>query len=115
MIREGQIVLFRFPQTDQAAGKLRPALVLRQAPGRHDDWLVCMISTQLDQAVTGFDETLRASDADFQSSGLREESVLRITRLAVVNRTVLLGAIGNVSSVRLQRIQNCLADWIRGK
>ena len=33
MIAEGQIVLFRFPQTDQEAGKLRPALVLRRLPG----------------------------------------------------------------------------------
>lgn len=27
MTAEGQIVLFAFPQTDQAAGKLRPALL----------------------------------------------------------------------------------------
>jgi hypothetical protein len=26
MIREGQVVLFRFPQTNLATGKLRPAL-----------------------------------------------------------------------------------------
>jgi hypothetical protein len=29
MIAEGQIVLFRFPQTDQHSGKLRPALIVR--------------------------------------------------------------------------------------
>jgi len=51
VIRAGQVVLFRFPQADQAAGKLRPALVLRQAPGRHNDWLVCMISLQLDAEI----------------------------------------------------------------
>ena len=28
MITEAQIVLFRFPQTDQAEAKLRPAIVL---------------------------------------------------------------------------------------
>ena len=28
MIKEGQIVLFRFPQTDLQEAKLRPALVL---------------------------------------------------------------------------------------
>jgi len=33
MIAEGQIVLFRFPQTDQTKGKLRLALVIRQLPG----------------------------------------------------------------------------------
>ena len=49
MIDEGQIVLFNFPQTDQKIGKLRPALVLRRLPGRFDDWLICMISSQLHQ------------------------------------------------------------------
>jgi hypothetical protein len=32
MIREGQIVLFKFPQTDLPPGKLRLALVLRKVP-----------------------------------------------------------------------------------
>jgi mRNA interferase MazF len=32
MISEGQIVLFKFPQTDQKEGKLRPALILRELP-----------------------------------------------------------------------------------
>ena len=40
MILEGQIVLFRFPQTDQKDGKIRPALILRKLPGKFDDWLI---------------------------------------------------------------------------
>jgi len=51
MISEGQVVLFRFPQTDQTAGKLRPALVLRRLPGQRNDWLICMISSNLYQEV----------------------------------------------------------------
>jgi hypothetical protein len=39
MIRDSQIVLFTFPRTDQEGGKLRPALVIRQLPGGHNDWL----------------------------------------------------------------------------
>jgi len=34
MITKGQIVLFKFPQTDQKEGKLRPALILRELPGK---------------------------------------------------------------------------------
>ena len=49
MIAEGQIFLFKFPQTDQQEGKLRPALVLRELPGKYNDWLICMISSQLHQ------------------------------------------------------------------
>ena len=36
MIQEGQITLFAFPQTDQAAGNLRPALVLRSLSGPYN-------------------------------------------------------------------------------
>jgi mRNA interferase MazF len=39
MKQAGQIVLFRFPQTDLVEGKLRPALLLGKLPGEYDDWL----------------------------------------------------------------------------
>ena len=62
MISEGQITLFKFPQTDQQAGKLRPALVLRKMPGRYDDWLICMISFKLHQKIQELDEVITAKD-----------------------------------------------------
>jgi mRNA interferase MazF len=98
MTAEGQTVLFKFPQTDQLVGKLRPALVIRRVPGQYDDWLVCMISSRLEHEITGFDEVLRLGDADFDKSGLRVTSLLRIGRLAVVNKDVLVGQIGEIDS-----------------
>jgi len=113
VIREGQVVLFRFPQTDQTAGKLRPALVLRRLPGPHDDWLICMISSQLDQKVPDFDEVMRPGDGDFVGSGLKAASLVRVSRLAVVAGRLLLGSVGEVSAHRLSRIRKSLAEWIR--
>ncbi len=112
MIRAGQLVLFHFPATDQTAAKLRPALVLRKLPGPFDDWLTCMISTQLGQQVPGFDELITASDSDFALSGLKVASVVRVTRLAVVHRSILRGAIGTIAPDRLRRIQTCLGQWL---
>jgi mRNA interferase MazF len=40
MKQVGQIVLFRFPQTNLEEGKLRPALLLAKLPGEYDDWLI---------------------------------------------------------------------------
>ncbi|MFH1739171.1 MAG: type II toxin-antitoxin system PemK/MazF family toxin [bacterium] len=85
MIREGQFVLFHFPQTSQLSGKLRPALVLRQVPGSHDDWLVCMVSTQLRHEISGVDEIIDVVDPDFGDTGLKNTSLIRVTRLAVVS------------------------------
>jgi len=115
VIHEGQIVLFRFPQTNRDVGKLRPALVLRKLPGRYDDWLICMISSQLTQTVPGFDEVVSFTDPDFAVSGLKTESTIRISRLAVVDKFILCGAIGTIAPERLSRIKTGLANWIAGR
>ena len=49
----GQVALLGFPQANLAVGKLRPVLVLARVPGRHDDWLVCILSSQMHQAIEG--------------------------------------------------------------
>lgn len=114
MIQEGQVVLFRFPQTDQTLGKLRPALVIRRLPGPHDDWLICMISSQLSQQISEFDQIIAEKDIDFKQSGLKTSSVIRISRLAVVNKSVLLGSVGNISIKRLDLIKSKISDWVKG-
>jgi mRNA interferase MazF len=112
MKQAGQIVLFRFPQTDLEAGKLRPALLLSKLPGEYDDWLICMVSSQTHHAVPEFDEIVREEDSDFISSGLKVSSVIRVGRLAVVEGEVLLGAIGQIGPERLVRIKRHLAEWL---
>ncbi len=112
MRRAGQITLFRFPQTDLASGKLRPALLLGQLPGPYDDWLVCMVSSQLRQYLDGFDELVAENDDDYQASGLRASSVIRVGRLAVVEGAIFVGGVGEISSDRLNRIRKRLATWL---
>jgi len=94
MKQAGQIVVFRFPQTDLEEGKLRPALLLGRLPGGYDDWLICMVSSQTHQYIAGFDEIVQEEDFDFGNSGLKVASVIRVGRLAVVSGEILLGAIG---------------------
>ena len=76
MIQDGQIVLFPFPQTDQGTGKLRPALTLRRLPGPHNDWLICLISSQLRHYTPGVDEMISEVDSDFTDTGLKTTSVI---------------------------------------
>lgn len=113
MIQKGQITLFRFPQTDQSPGKLRPALVLSKIPGPYDDWLICMVSAQLSKEVPEFDIVLYENDSDFEQSGLKTSSVIRISRLAVVSKDILLGSIGSINDERLTLIKNRLSNWIQ--
>jgi mRNA interferase MazF len=73
-----------------------------------------MISSQLHQEIPDFDEVITPADSDFQQSGLKLASVIRISRLAVVNSDVLLGKLGQIDTKRLSRIKQRLANWIQG-
>jgi len=108
----GQIVLFRFPRADLSEGKLRPALLLSEVPGPYEDWLICMISSQVHQRIDGFDELIEEGDEDFARSGLKVTSVIRMGRLAVVEGEMLEGSIGMISPERMRRIRKRLAEWM---
>lgn len=111
--KAGEIVLFRFPQTDLILGSLRPSLLIAPIPSSYDDWLVCMISSQLHQAIPNFDEIILKTDADFAQTRLKSESVIRLSRLAVVSETIFVGKLGEISPTRLKKVKDNLADWIR--
>ena len=113
MIKEGDVVLFRFPQTDLEKGKLRPALILRRLSGNRDDWLLCMITSSKFERERELTDKITEDDKDFKSSGLKTSSLIRIDRLAVVNRSILLGKIGEISENRLERIKDRLCKWIK--
>lgn len=111
MKRSGQSVLASFPYTDFSGTKLRPVLMLRQASANFDDWLVCMVSSQTQQAEEGLDEILTPADADFPNTGLKVPSLLRLSRLAVIDGKPV-GSISAISDERLMRIRQRLAKWI---
>lgn len=113
MKKAGQIALFKFPQTDFANGKLRPALLLAKLPGEYDDWLVCKISSQMHQYIEGVDDIISPDSEDFLQSGLKTQSVIRVSRLAVAAEGIILGTMGEITKQRLSRIKNNLVTWIQ--
>jgi len=112
MKRAGQIVLVPFPHTDLTAAKMRPVLLLRRASGRFDDWSVCMGSSRLPRAEPDLDETITEADGDFPASGLKVPSLVRLSRPAVIDGTIMAGAIGAIGDDRLNRIRRKPADWL---
>ena len=71
MKRAGQIALTPFPYTDLSGAKLRPVLLLRRASVRFDDWLVCMVSSQLHQSDPQLDEPMLPAESGFAATGLK--------------------------------------------
>lgn len=94
--------------------KNRPALLLRELPP-FGDFLVCGISTQLHQAVQGFDEVLTRLDPDFAASGVVAPSVIRLGFLAVLPRHRILGSIGAIGQERHARLLEALSSHLVAK
>ena len=112
MISESQIVLFKFPQTDQKEGKLQPALILRELPGKFNDWLVCMISSKVDQQIHELDELVTPDASDFIQSGLNLPNVILNSKHAVVEGNIILGKIRQINTERINKIKQKLSKWI---
>lgn len=115
MISEGDILLFRFPHSDLGAGKLRPALLIKKIPGDFDDCLVCMISTQTRHQIPELEIVLPENMPGFDKTGLKKESLIRTSRLAVVHASVFVGKLGTLPAEVFRDIRIRLADWIRSE
>ena len=112
MISAGDILVFRFPQSNLIEGKLRPALAIKEVKGNFDDWLVCMISTQIRHKVEGLEIVVSESMNGFFHTGLKKESLIRTSRLAVVNSSIFEGKLGHLPSETFDTVRNLLSEWI---
>jgi mRNA interferase MazF len=110
-MKEGDVVLT--PPLPQADGQVknRPAVVLRVMPS-HGDLLVCGVSTQIYQEVSGFDEIIKPQDADFAGSGLKSVSVIRLGFLAVLPVASFIGSIGAIADDRHRRLLEKLSRYL---
>lgn len=109
-MKEGDIVLTPVPQANGQI-KNRPALFLREMPP-FNDALVCGISPQLHQQVAGFDEIITQQDAEFSTSGLVSDSLIRLGFLALIPRSQIIGSIGSITSARHKRLLTNLSDYL---
>lgn len=76
-------------------------------PG-YGDILVCGISTQLRQAIPGFDEVLTPTPAN----ALKQTSVVRLSNLIAIPPTDILRVVGRVPDTLLNTLRQRLADYL---
>jgi mRNA interferase MazF len=85
-MNKGDIVLLTFPFTDLSGGKTRPAIILISS---EDDVTVCFLTTQL-KWYSEFDISVEPTELN----GLKKLSLIRINKLATIDRDLVIGRIG---------------------
>ena len=112
-MKEADVALAPMPQSDGRV-KPRPVLVLREMPP-FADWLVCGVSTQLQQQAQGLDEIIGPADGDFARSGLKAASLIRVGFLTVLPTSQIMGVIGSISRQRHYRLLENLCRHLKQK
>jgi mRNA interferase MazF len=105
-LSRGDVVLTQFPFTDLTGASLRPALVV--SPGQiGEDVVLVAISSVVRGSRVATDYIVDTSHPEFPLTGLRVTSVLRLHKLATVERVVIvrrLGYIGPQLQVEVDRL-----------
>jgi mRNA interferase MazF len=94
-LARGDVVLTRFPFTDLTGASLRPAVVVSYEQIGQD-----LVLTAISSVVRGTpaptDYTLETTDPGFALTGLRVTSVIRMHKLAAVERSVIVRRLGRL-------------------
>jgi mRNA interferase MazF len=111
--QSGDVAIAPFTYTDLTEGKNRPILLLAPLPNYKGDWLASMVTSQLHHFVEGLDVLITADHSDFIDSGLKVASLIRVSRLMVINEDHAIGTIGRISSERADRVISNLIQWLQ--
>jgi mRNA interferase MazF len=115
VIQPGDVLLARFPFSDLKGSKLRPAVVLARVPGKHDDYLVAFVSSQVQNEVKGVDLLIGPGDPAFAASGLKKPSLVGIGRVAVIAKALFAGPIGSLPKKTVKTIIDRHVARLRGE
>ena len=98
MYEFGSIILVPFPFTDLTATKVRPALVVSRPDPTDRDVIVCFITSQTKPGVRHALTLKRTA-----TSGLKVPSLVRFDKIATLDRRIVLGELGRISSPVLRQ------------
>ena len=113
-MKPGEIALVRFPFSDLATAKKRPALVLTRTTRSPRNRLVTvsMITSQVEGLKLEGDVLLE----DWKAAGLLHPSLLRLAKIATVDEQLIEKVIGRLSARDLaagrQALHRVLAFWV---
>jgi mRNA interferase MazF len=96
----GDIVLLKFPFTDGSSFKRRPAVIIQDS--RDGDIIVCRITSQIYQ--TNYDILIK----EWRESGLKLPSIIRIHKIATLDKNLVELKIGEINIELKERIKEIL-------
>ena len=90
----GSVVLVPFPFDDLSANKVRPGVCLTDAIGVHHHVVLAFVTSVVPQNLEATDVLLKPGSVDFDQTGLRVPSVLRLHRMVTISSSIIQRQLG---------------------
>ena len=108
MPKKGTVVLVPFPFTNLSGVKVRPAVVV-SLHSRGTDTVVAFITSRKGTRGAAGSFRVRVGDEGFARTGLKTDSFILCTKLATLDKRVLLGELGALAAPMRKALDQCLA------
>ncbi len=102
----GDVVLVRFPFTDLAGQKLRPALVVGRPAD--EDLVLAFMTSRVELTEPHAEHLLAVGDPEFRLTGLRTASLIRLNQIATLHRSLIHRRLGTIGPETDQFVRSCL-------
>ena len=72
---------------------------------------VCFISSALPNKLTKFDIMIDPKGKNFKKTGLKSKSVIKVVKIATLDKAVILGQIGILDTDNLKQVKRTLSNY----
>jgi len=100
-----KVVLVSFPFDDLSDNKVRPAVCLTGAVGQHRHVVLAFITSRVPKELLETDVLIKMDDDDFENTGLRVTSTLRLHRMMTVTTDIIRRELGQLSDKQQEIVQ----------
>ena len=107
-----KIVQIRLPFIEKTGSKNRPALVLSEPLGKHNVLVVAYITSNID-SIEHTDVPILSNEPDFEMTGLKFDSLIRLSKLATVSYTSIEGIMGVLPKVNNDAVDKILLQMFQ--
>jgi mRNA interferase MazF len=110
---KGKIVLVQFPFDDLSDLKVRPAYCLTNAVGDYKHVIFALITSRIPNTPLDTDVIIDLTHPDFDLSGLRKPSTLRLDHLVTLRRSMIRRELGGLSLATQYKIAEIIDRLIQ--
>jgi mRNA interferase MazF len=110
---KGKIVLVQFPFDDLSALKVRPAYCLTHAIGDYKHVIFALITSRIPNTPLDTDVIIDLTHPDFDLSGLRQPSTLRLDHLVTLRQSMIRRELGGLSLATQYKIAEIIDRLIQ--